>query len=62
MIAVDGDEIPEVPRAFVAVLLKVYVVPFVSPVTSQDVFGTVTVQVLAGLIAVVPVLSKALTV
>jgi hypothetical protein len=60
--AIDGDEDAEVPNAFVAVLLKVYDVPFISPNTSQELLGTVTVQVLAGLIAVVPVLSKAVTV
>ena len=62
VIAVEGDETAEVPNAFVAVLLKVYDAPFGSPNTSQEVLGTVTVQVLAGLIAVGPVLSKAVTV
>ena len=44
-----------------AVLLNLYGVPFVKPVISQDVLGTVTVHVFVGLKAV-PALSKAVTV
>jgi hypothetical protein len=45
----------------VAVLLNLYGVPLVKPVISQEVLGTVTVQVFAGLSAF-PELSKAETV
>ena len=62
MTAVEALDIVEVPSPFVAVLLNVYVVPFVSPVTSQEVFGTVTVQVFGPLIGFVPALSYAVTV
>ena len=41
----DAVEAAEVPEAFVAVAAKVYGVPFVRPVTVQDVAGLVTVQV-----------------
>jgi hypothetical protein len=60
--AVEADEITEVPSPFVAVLLKVYEVPFVNPLISQEVFGTVTVQVFGPAIGFVPVLSYAVTV
>jgi hypothetical protein len=42
--AFDGDEAGDVPRALVAVTVKVYEVPFVSPVTVQ-VSAPVVVQV-----------------
>ena len=43
--AADAEDLPDVPLAFVAVALKVYDVPFVSPVTVHDVAGAVTVHV-----------------
>ena len=43
--AADAVDIPEVPAKFVAVAVKVYGVPFVRPLTMQDVAGAVTVHV-----------------
>lgn len=43
--AFDAGLAPDVPIPFVAVAVKVYAVPGVSPVTVQDEAGTVTVQV-----------------
>jgi hypothetical protein len=40
-----AEDANDVPAEFVAVLVNVYATPFVSPVTSHDVLGTVTVQV-----------------
>ena len=40
----EAAEASEVPSAFVAVAVNVYAVPFVKPVTSHDVAGTVTVH------------------
>jgi hypothetical protein len=51
-----------VPAELLAVLLNVYAVPLVKPDTVHEVAGTVTVQVLSGVIAVVPELLKALIV
>jgi hypothetical protein len=48
MAGADAAAAPELPVAFVAVAVKVYAVPFVRPVTSQDPDAPVTVQVLAG--------------
>ena len=41
---VDATDKPDVPTEFVAVVLKKYVVPFVKPVTTHELAGTVTVQ------------------
>jgi hypothetical protein len=41
----DGDEAGPDPRAFVAVTVNVYVVPFVNPVTFALVAGRVPVAV-----------------
>ena len=49
----DGEEVREVPAAFVAVALTVYVAPPVRPVTSQDRDTPVTVHVPAAAPAVV---------
>ena len=43
--AADATEAAEVPLALVAVAVKVYAVPFVSPVTVQEVAGAVMVHV-----------------
>ena len=40
----DAPDALDVPAPFVAVEVKVYGVPFVSPVTVHEVAGTVTVQ------------------
>ena len=42
--AADAADEPEVPLPFVAVAVKVYDVPFVRPLTTQLVAGTVTVH------------------
>ena len=41
---VDATDKPDVPTEFVAVVLNVYAVPFVKPVTIHELAGTVTVQ------------------
>jgi hypothetical protein len=41
----EAVEAVDVPLELEAVLVNVYATPFVSPVTSHDVLGTVTVQV-----------------
>ena len=40
----DATDKPDVPAEFVAVVLNVYAVPFVKPVTAHELAGTVTVQ------------------
>ena len=40
----DAVDAPDVPAEFVAVVLNVYAVPFVKPVTAHELAGTVTVQ------------------
>ena len=40
----DALDKPEVPKEFVAVVLKKYVVPFVKPVTTHEPDAPVTVQ------------------
>jgi hypothetical protein len=40
-----ADALADVPAVFVAVVVKVYAVPFVNPVTVQDPLAPVTVQV-----------------
>jgi hypothetical protein len=60
--AKDADDCDEVPAELLAVLLNVYTVPLVNPETVHEVAGTTTVQVLSGVIAVVPALLKAVTV
>ena len=40
----DALDKPDVPAEFVAVVLIVYAVPFVKPVTAHELAGTVTVQ------------------
>jgi hypothetical protein len=41
---VDALDKPDVPEELVAVVLNVYGVPFVKPVTTHELAGTVTVQ------------------
>jgi hypothetical protein len=60
--AKDADDCDEVPAELLAVLLNVYAVPLVNPGTVHEVAGTITVQFLSGVIAVVPALLKAVTV
>ena len=60
--AKEAADCDEVPAELLAVLLNVYAVPLVKPDTVHEVAGTVTVQVLSGVIAVVPELLKALIV
>ena len=43
--ALEAAEADDVPALLVAVEVKVYELPFVKPVTAQEVAGTVTVQV-----------------
>lgn len=45
--ASEAADASDVPSAFVAVEVNVYALPFVRPVTSHDVAGTVTVHVFA---------------
>ena len=45
MIGLDGSDGPEVPPALLAVAVKVYAVPFVRLVSTQDDAGTVITQV-----------------
>ena len=42
--APDAPVKPDVPEELVAVVLKKYVVPFVKPVITHELAGTVTVQ------------------